>query len=68
TCWPAKLYVVGLSIRLFRRLANLPFNFKGATRRSAPFHFKAPWLKRRALADFCSTCGGFAGVSFICKP
>ena len=82
TCWPAKLYVVGLSIRLFRRftkrrnpstlrarrLANLPFNFKGATRRSAPFHFTAPWLKRRALADFCSTCGGSAGVGFICKP
>ena len=42
-----------------RRLANLPFNFKGATRRSAPFHFTAPWLKRQALADFCSTCGVF---------
>ena len=70
---PAKLYVVGSSTNLFRRftkrrncstlrarrLANLPFNFKGATRRSAPFHFTAPWLKRRALADFCSTCGIF---------
>jgi len=38
-------------------LDNLPFNFKGATERSAPFHFAAPCLKCSPLADFCSTCG-----------
>ena len=48
-----------------RRLANLPFNFKGATRRSAPFHFTAPCLKRRALADFCSTCGALLARPYL---
>ena len=48
-----------------RRLANLPFNFKGATRRSAPFHFTAPWLKRRALADFCFTCGALLARPYL---
>ena len=32
-------------------LDNLPFNSKGATRRSAPFHFTAPCLKCDPLAD-----------------
>ncbi|GEM_PF-6942876 len=38
-------------------LDNLTFNFKGATRRSAPFRFTSPCLKCDPLADLCSTCG-----------
>lgn len=33
---------------------NLPFNFKGATERSAPFHFTAPCHDRGSLADFAN--------------
>ena len=38
-------------------LDNLTFNFKGATRRSAPFRFTSPCLKCDPLADLCSTYG-----------
>ena len=38
-------------------LDNLTFNFKGATRRSAPFRFTPPCHKCDPLADLCSTYG-----------
>ena len=36
-------------------LDNLTFNFKGATRRSAPFRFTSPCLKCDSLAGFAKT-------------
>ncbi len=49
---------------------NLTFNFKGATRRSAPFRFTSPCLKCDPLAvrslpaaSSCSECGSLAVVA-----
>ena len=38
-----------------RTHGNLTFNFKGATIRSAPFHFTSPCSRVRVFADLCST-------------
>ena len=51
-------------------LDNLTFNFKGATRRSAPFRFTSPCLKCDPLAVVAKTSallGWHLGTFLFCR-